>query len=498
MNQDKIFDYIPIPLIIFDLQNDIIINVNEAFSELVDIPIKEMIGKECSYLDSFISAKDEKKFFSRIYSFASEKDEIVFIRGKNDVKSYYYKSKTNIEDESAFCICGFEEEHINESEIANQSANKFLIKNGHDLRSALNTLLGISQIIHDTDASNLVKDMDANILLAGQTVLKILNELEASSHDTAIAVEPEPPKPNLVQLIKNIIRDFEQRIQERKIQLKFISQKKIVEFNTDIDFLLEAIKLLLQTAVQSTENNEINITLYEKTDEKGPQIVFKITNNGIGIKKTFLDILSGVSRPIFNSDVSKEDQIYLNLSKCKNLVEDNGGTVVIESRYGIGITVTVSIYNNPTPVLHQETAQLATENTDTGIHEKVAFVPDVLLVDDDQLVYRIVSRYLKDRCNMEYAIDGRRALLAVARKHYDIILMDINLGIGLTGLQVVKKVRQIPQYFETPIVAITAYAMPGDKTRAIDSGCTFYQSKPFTRTDIISVFNQCLQKITGI
>jgi CheY-like chemotaxis protein len=83
----------------------------------------------------------------------------------------------------------------------------------------------------------------------------------------------------------------------------------------------------------------------------------------------------------------------------------------------------------------------------------------------------------------------------VTRKQFDIIFLDINLGIGLTGLQVVKKLRKIPGYEETPVVAITAFAMPGDKERAIASGCTFYQSKPFTRADIISDFNQCLQRI---
>jgi CheY-like chemotaxis protein len=173
-----------------------------------------------------------------------------------------------------------------------------------------------------------------------------------------------------------------------------------------------------------------------------------------------------------------------------------GGKMVIESQYGIGTTFTISFHLGK----EEEIAKIllpgkGLQNEEAGIQEKIAYTPEVLLVDDDQIVFRLISRYLTGRCSLEYAVDGRRALLAVTRKQFDIIFLDINLGIGLTGLQVVKKLRKIPGYEETPVVAITAFAMPGDKERAIASGCTFYQSKPFTRADIISDFNQCLQRI---
>ncbi len=489
MKHSLILENIPIPLIVFDLQSKLLMNVTASFSELIGIPSNEIIGKPCSYLDSFITTNDDTSIFSRIYDLNVSPNEIANIRTALEVKKFYCKTRSIIEDSFVYGICAFEEARNNIDENQDNAGLKNIANRSHELRSALTTILGITQFLEDNEFANPIKEFDDSILTAVQTVLRIL-DLGSTAQD--IIAENKRVIPNLVDLIRDAVREYEHAIKAKNISLKFVSYKKIVECPIDTRVFYDVVIILLNNAIRSTEKSEVSITLYEKADEKGNIIALKIADAGVGIKKIYLDLLSGASRAVSKSEMSDEDQVYVDLLRCKRLVEETGGTLIIDSQYGTGTNVTAQFYLKKVTAL----PETPISNDEAGISEKISFFPEVLLVDDDQIVYRIVSKYLVERCNMDYARDGRRALSAVVKKHYDIILLDINLGIGLTGLQVAKRMRQMPEYKNTPIVAITAYAMMGDKERALKSGCTFYQSKPFTRADMITVFNQCLQRIT--
>jgi CheY-like chemotaxis protein len=77
-------------------------------------------------------------------------------------------------------------------------------------------------------------------------------------------------------------------------------------------------------------------------------------------------------------------------------------------------------------------------------------------------------------------------------KKYDVILMDINLGKGMDGLQAVKEIRKIPGYEDTPIIAVTGYALKGDRELMIEGGCSDYIPKPFDRETIETMMKKVL------
>lgn len=99
----------------------------------------------------------------------------------------------------------------------------------------------------------------------------------------------------------------------------------------------------------------------------------------------------------------------------------------------------------------------------------------------------VISYFLKDIAELETAIDGPSAIEKVNQKNYDIILMDINLGYGMNGVETTKRIRQIAGYEQTIIVAVTAYAMAGDKDIFLDAGCSHYISKPFTKRELLTL-----------
>jgi CheY-like chemotaxis protein len=91
---------------------------------------------------------------------------------------------------------------------------------------------------------------------------------------------------------------------------------------------------------------------------------------------------------------------------------------------------------------------------------------------------------------MEFADSGEKAFRLVNDKKFHIILMDINLGKGMSGVETTKEIKKIESYKNVPIVAITGFAMRGDKEEFIQAGCTHYLSKPFSRTKLIKLLSE--------
>ena len=102
----------------------------------------------------------------------------------------------------------------------------------------------------------------------------------------------------------------------------------------------------------------------------------------------------------------------------------------------------------------------------------------ILYVEDDLSSQFLVDHILKNKYDLDVAAKGMDALRMAHATKYDLILMDIKLGKGKTGIDVTHELRQLPQYKNVPILAVTAYAMPGDDDYFIDEGCTDYISKP--------------------
>ncbi len=108
-----------------------------------------------------------------------------------------------------------------------------------------------------------------------------------------------------------------------------------------------------------------------------------------------------------------------------------------------------------------------------------------LLVEDDIPSVKVIMHYLKDGYEVDHAIDGTTALRMISEKEYSVILLDIDLGIGMTGLDVLNRIRKNPEFKGTPVIAVTAYAMAVDRERFLNSGFTDYISKPFSKNELL-------------
>ena len=242
-------------------------------------------------------------------------------------------------------------------------------------------------------------------------------------------------------------------------------------------------------------NNAVKFTV-----EGGITIAISFTNNvaeiivtdtGIGIDtkdqkiifEEFRQASEGLSRNFEGSG--------LGLSLTKKLVEKFGGSISVSSKIGKGSTFTVLLpitKNGERTTLPPKTIIEPTEI----FPEENRIKLHALVVDDDVLVFPILNRYVNDYVELEHTVDAEFALTKLKKTKYDLIFMDMNLKRGIDGKQATQKIRTLSGYADTPIIAITAYAMPGDKEEFLASGCSHYLSKPFKINEVRKVLKKII------
>lgn len=116
----------------------------------------------------------------------------------------------------------------------------------------------------------------------------------------------------------------------------------------------------------------------------------------------------------------------------------------------------------------------------------------ILVVEDDEISRDVLILFLKNNFEIDEARNGQTALEKVDSNQYDLVLMDVNLGRGMTGLDITKNLKKRPNYTNVPIIAITAFAMKGDKEEFLQAGFDHYLAKPFTREELRATIKKYL------
>lgn len=117
----------------------------------------------------------------------------------------------------------------------------------------------------------------------------------------------------------------------------------------------------------------------------------------------------------------------------------------------------------------------------------------VLVVEDDEISRDVLILFLKNIFNIDEAHNAQTAFEKADNNQYDLVLMDVNLGRGLTGMDITKNLKQRPNYANVPIIAITAFAMKGDKEEFLSAGFDHYLAKPFTREELRATLKKFIQ-----
>jgi signal transduction histidine kinase/ActR/RegA family two-component response regulator len=380
------------------------------------------------------------------------------------------------------------------ADAANQAKSEFLANMSHEIRTPLTAILGYSDMLRDEDQSR--EDMDHeidSIVRAGAHLQRIINDILDLSKIEAGQLVIEEIEVQPARLMHDVESIFGARARDKGLTfaLKYDLPvpRKII---SDPTRLKQILFNLCGNALKFTEKGGVTVSMGYLEDSK--QLRFQVNDTGIGMSE---EELGRLFKPFSQADTSttrKYGGTGLGLCIARQLAQNLGGDVSVSSEKCQGSTFefTVGIGNI-------ETLKMATQLEDMqveAIDETVNIVPNsvsghVLVVEDSPDNQDLIAKYLiKAGATVEVVDNGLMAMQKALTRHYDLILMDVQMPI-MDGLTATRKLRD--EGYTKPVVMITANSLKEDRDKCLTAGADDYLTKPVDVRHFSKVLQMYLQ-----
>ena len=372
----------------------------------------------------------------------------------------------------------------NQAEKANRAKTDFLSSMSHEIRTPLNAIVGLSNIIKDSDNLDEIHEDAKDVVSASNTLLEIVNGILDISRIEADKMEIIETNYNPLEELKSLANLAETRIGDKEIELRNYFAVDLPEtLYGDKGKVKQIITNLLTNAAKYTEKGYIDFKVSCINENNICKLTISVTDTGRGIKKEQMDTLFTKFNRLEEDKNTTIEGTGLGLAITKSLVEMMGGKIVVDSTYGEGSKFTVFLSQKIT----NDVVEKANTSVSTFADKKV------LIVDDNKLNLKVAVKILKEfNLDIDTCESGFECLEKIANNDkYDIIFMDIMMP-KMDGVETLKKLKQI-EAFNIPVVALTADAMEGKANKYLEEGFVNYLSKPIDREELNKVLNKIIK-----
>jgi len=297
------------------------------------------------------------------------------------------------------------------------------------------------------------------------------------------------------ELVESQILLFEAVAERKNLYLNTIVSDQNLLSLVDEQIFRQIINNLINNALKYTYTGGVTVIVDSVKEDSKSFVQVKVKDTGIGIPQESLGLIFQEFRQVSEGFNRHFEGTGLGLTITKNFVESMNGQIAVTSTVGSGSSFTIlfPLIENYHEIKIPKLIEVNSISTDEK-ELTLDFKPKVLIVENDNASIDIIRLFLKDLCVVEFIDSGEKAYKLINENDYDLILMDINLGKGMSGTETTKEIRKIEKYKNIPIVAITGFAMRGDREEFLKAGCTHYLSKPFSRAKIIKLIKQIFAK----
>lgn len=383
-----------------------------------------------------------------------------------------------------------EEELIKAKEKAeemNKLKSYFLSNMSHELRTPLISVLGFAEFLQSELTNPEHIEMASQIMEGGKRLNQTLNSLlEFSKLEAESETAPLMPH-NLADEVLKSVEPFKTAAKKKGIHLeaKIVDDKLSANINSEL--FQKALFHLITNAIKFTKAGSITVELSLAYDENKHWAVVKVIDTGIGIPEKLYDKLFAGFRQASEGFSRYYEGVGLGLPLTNKIVNLLNGKISVKSKVGKGSEFSIWLPAIPDK---KELIQEVKVKSDALIEEPLSIkktLPAILLVEDNESNRMVIQLFLKDRYDITEAVDGIFAITLAAKMKFDMILVDINLGEGVNGVETMRQMRKIPGYVQIPIIAVTAYAMAGDSERFLREGFDGYITKPFSKKNLLEI-----------
>jgi len=397
------------------------------------------------------------------------------------------------------------------AEKANKSKSFFLANMSHDIRTPMNGIIGMLDILKETSLTEVQHSYLDIISSSADTLLCLLNDILDFSKIEANELTLDPVKFKLNDMIRQTIDLFTVEAKKKNINLQYsIAPHTPNHLKGDPVRIQQILFNLIGNAIKFTSSGDVNVQIFAK--QKFDPVILKliVKDSGIGMPQ---EVINNLFKPFTQADRSitrKYGGTGLGLSITKQLAEMMGGDIQVKSKVNVGSVFIITLHVEK----HSETEITEQKIQDHGDCLNHVFMINslnaseieqlknrnlrVLLVEDTEVNQKIsIIFLLRLNCVIDIANNGAEAIEKLSKNEYDLVLMDLMMPEmdGYTATKIIRDPESSVLDHNIPIIAMTASAMKGDREKCLDAGMNDYLPKPIKFKSLaIKVFQHFVQQ----
>jgi PAS domain S-box-containing protein len=434
----------------------------------------------------------QKSSFIECYRIRKKNGSYIWFETNNQV---LYDPETELVQEIV-CVSRDITERIEKEELikakevaerASKAKSEFLANMSHEIRNPLNAIIGLTKTLLKTEVDKEQQNYLNSVLISSNNLLGILTDILDFSRIEAQKIVITYSDFNPAKAIEEVVDAYNPQAKQKGLEIHSSFDDNLPDLiNSDEKKIKQILNNLVSNAIKFTNKGCIDVSVKcESGSGRSSQLIVSVSDTGIGVKKDDIPTLFQSFRQLDISSRKEYQGTGLGLSIVKSLVELMNGQVSFYSKLEAGSRV---VFKVPVFVSHMQ-AENKGENFEPEVEYPRSKDLKILIAEDDAINQLYLAGFLKSRgWKVDTAANGLIALEKYRKNQYDLVLMDGQMP-QMDGFETTRQIRALEKQSgdRIPIIAITGYAIPGDRERFLDAGMDDYVSKPIDESKLLEI-----------